>query len=671
MLQRIAEVIQALRAEPALKGGWRPVLGLVAALAFSLLLLDRLGDLDPQAILVQLHQVPPAHWALALGFTAISFAAVAGHDETLHRHLATGIRPAAARRAGLAAIALSQALGLGLVTGALVRWRMLPGLRLGLALKLTLAVSIAFLAGWAVLAALVLVLSAAAPGAGGVTGAGRWAAAVGLAAAGLAAASVFSPRRGWPGLRVQMRVAGLVAIDVGAAALAFWALAPDGVPLGQILPAVVLAIGAGLVSGAPGGLGAVELTLIALLPAVPEAALLASILAWRLVYFLLPALVGLGLVILGPGRDERRAAAREAVEAAAGGAGFAEAGLMRQGVFQPVQAGLALWPVARLPNTLVALRQPLSRGAVMAADCRALAGRARAEGRGAVLYKVPARVAVAARQAGWAVLALAREAWLDPQEFRLEGPARAGLRRKLRRAAEAGVIAAAEPVEGAETEDAGGASPGQASGWADLAALNATWIAARGGEMGFSMGRFDPGYLAGQRLYLARQAGRLVGFASFHISQTEWTLDLLRPHPAAPDGTAQALIAAALADAARAGLRRLSLAAVPEAAFPEAQGAAATAGRRMTGRRARQAGAGLHQFKAGFAPAWDQLYIAAPAAPDLALAAVEIRKAVTRPGPLPAQPFPPSGLAALPVPHAAAAEIEIASSGPTWHRKSG
>jgi phosphatidylglycerol lysyltransferase len=672
MAGRVARVITALRREPSLTGGWRPLFGLVAALALCLLLLGRLGSLDGAAVLAGLGAVGPGQWLGAALLTLVSFLAVAGHDETLHRHLATGIRPAAARRAGFAAIALSQFLGLGVLTGALVRWRMLPAISLGLALRLTLATSVAFLAGWALLAAGLLALLGA--------GDGRWAAVLALAAAGAAAASVFAPRRGWPGLRVQARVLGLVALDCGAAALAFWVLAPAGVTLAQVLPALVLAIGAGLVSGAPGGLGAVELTLLALLPQVPDEARLASVLAWRLVYFVLPALVAVGVVLVGPRRADRRRHPRDGTaEGAEAEAGFAEAGLARQGQFAPLRAGFALWLAARLPNTLVALRQPLGTASVLPADCRSLANLARAEGRGVALYKVPPRVAAAARLARWQVVPVAREAWLDPAGFDLAGPARAGLRRKLRRAAEAGVLARA-----------GQADP------ADLAAISAAWVRARGGEMGFSMGRFDPAYLAGQRLYVAWQGEWLVGFASFHCAPGEWALDLLRPDPAAPDGTAHALIAAAVADAGRAGLTRLSLAAVPEAAFPDARGPAATAGRRIARGATRRAGAGLYQFKSAFAPRWERLYLAAPRRPDLVLAAIEIRRAILRPPPL-AAPAAGAGGTLLPeaavlqdpalLPEAALRlaareepavldalandENEIASPPPAWHRRAG
>lgn len=321
------------------------------------------------------------------------------------------------------------------------------------------------------------------------------------------------------------------------------------------------------------------------------------------------------------------------------GLAFPEAGLMRQGEFRPLVVSGTMLAAARTPHALIALRQPLS-GAFAA---HALLARAQREARVAVVYKASPRVAVMARQAGLAVLPLAREAWLDPTSFALEAPERAALRRKLRKAASAGVRAGCE-----------GVGP-------ELAQLNADWASARGGEQGFSMGRYEPGYLAGQRVYVARQGLRPVGFASFHVTDAGWALDLLRPHPEAPDGTGHLLMAAALADAARAGVRRLSLAAVPEPAFDEGRGRVLALLMRVFPGSARAA-RGLWQFKQAFAPRWERLYLIAPGFAAMALAGWDIRRAVTQPGPL----LP--AMAAFAVSMPAAADIAIASHGRAWQR---
>jgi phosphatidylglycerol lysyltransferase len=434
----------------------------------------------------------------------------------------------------------------------------------------------------------------------------------------------------------MVRMLGLAVVDCGAAALVFWCLWAGHAGVG-LLPIFLLAYGAGLLSGTPGGVGAFELTLLALLPGQAEAPLLAAALAYRGVYFVVPAMLAAGVVLLGP-RPVRR---DDVVAAVPGSVAFPEAGLMRQGVFQPLVAGGTLFAAARTAHALVALREPLAGGGGKA-EIAALIARAAREARSGVLYKAPPRLALAAREAGLAVLPLAREAWVHPSLFALESPACAALRRKLRKAAQAGVLAQCEAPQMAE-----------------LARITADWVRERGGEMGFSMGRFAPGYLSSQRVYVARIDARPVGFATFHATASGWALDLLRPHPDAPDGTAHCLIAAAIADATRASVPRVSLAAVPNPAFADGKGLLARLTRWHPDAQA--AALGLYQFKSAFAPQWERLYLVAPNWPAMALAGWEIRRAILHPAPLPA-------LAAY---SGDGTQIEIASAATAWHRKRG
>jgi phosphatidylglycerol lysyltransferase len=268
---------------------------------------------------------------------------------------------------------------------------------------------------------------------------------------------------------------------------------------------------------------------------------------------------------------------------------------------------------------------------------------ARAEGRWPVLYKLDPRRAALARQAGLQVLTVAREAWLDPMAFRLDLPTRAGLRRKLRRAEAAGVTATKEDIPD----------------WAELGRVNRAWVAARGREHGFAMGRFDPAYLATQTVIVARQGDAVAGFASFHVARIAdrqvWTLDLLRPDPAAPEGTAQRMIVAALGMARQSGAQAFSLAAVPIGACMAERGLIARLGRAVTG----DASQGLEQFKAGFAPRWQRLYIAAPSILALAITGVEIRRQICR----------PAALAGTGRPERREVEYEIAYGCNPWQRE--
>jgi phosphatidylglycerol lysyltransferase len=571
----------------------RLMLTLAVSALFLALLAQRLQEVEPRLVLNALGTVGPWPWVGAILASWVSFRAVAGYDVALHRHLGTGIAARAAGRAGFAAIAIGQTVGLGVVSGALVRWRMLPDLGLQGALRLSFTVALSFLAAWSVLTLAVLTIL---PGP-----AFAWLAPFGLALVPLAVlAGLIWPRPWVPNLVTQGRLLALAAVDCLGAGLALWLLIPGDIGFATFLPVFLLALGAGLVSGAPAGLGAFEIVLVGLLPAPGMEAVLAGLLAWRLVYYAVPALTGAGVAILV--RPEPRH-----VPLWHPPPSLAEAGLTAQGEFlvRPEGAVAAVTAHGR-----VALGD--------VADLAALRAAARSEARWPVLYKAAPRAAVRARRMGLVVLPIAREAWLCPQAFRLDLPARAGLRRKLRRAEAAGVVATADP----------------APDWAALALVNAAWVAARGGEHGFSMGRFAPDYLADQQVIVARQGDRVVGFASFHVAkvagQSVWTLDLLRPDPSAPDGTAQALILAAIDTARAAGVTRLSLAAVPIGCTGAERGLVARLGRRF----APEAMTGLAQFKAGFAPHWSRLYIAGPSLGALALVGWEIWGRVRNPPPL-------------------------------------
>lgn len=581
------------------------------------LLAGQMQAIDPVRVLGALGQVGWLPWVLAACATLISFCAVAGYDLALHRHLATGISPGRARSAGFAAIAIGQTVGMGVVAGTLVRWRLLPELGFLGAARLSLLVAGSFLVAWAVLTVLVLVTVPGAP----YSGVAIW----GLVAVAVLLCGLAFPRPGMPNLITGARLIFLAAIDCGAAALALWLLVPADIGLAAFLPAFLLAFGAGLLSGSPAGLGAFELVLLALLPAAPPEALVAGVLAWRGLYYALPALAGAGVALLCHGDAGLTLPSLAAPE-------IAEAGLGAQGTLRPHAAGFL---AGRTPHGLVAL--------AAVADLDRFQAAAQEEGRFPVLYKADARTAARARAAGLAVLPVACEAWLCPQDFGLDGPVRAGLRRKLRRAAATGVVAAraAEPD------------------WTALAAVNTAWTAAHGGEYGFSMGRFDPAYCAGQQAIVASQAGRTVGFATFHAArvagQVVWTLDLLRPAPDAPEGTAQLLVVAGIEAARAAGARILSLAAVPIGGWPDAADPVARLGRRL----ARDTMPGLMQFKAGFAPNWRRLYIAGPSWLALALVGWEIWRAVQR----------PAGRAEMRPTTTRLADNEIASGCNPWQRE--
>jgi phosphatidylglycerol lysyltransferase len=195
------------------------------------------------------------------------------------------------------------------------------------------------------------------------------------------------------------------------------------------------------------------------------------------------------------------------------------------------------------------------------------------------------------------------------------------------------------------------------------------------------MGRYARGYVAGQRVYLAKLQGALVGFITLHQQSHEWTLDIMRHSAALPDGGMHRLVFAAIEDARVQGIARLSLAAVPAAAFERAgtvfdkvgMGARVLAAARALGlTRAlgvagicqRDAGLGLRRFKDSFAPRWQARYLCARHVPALALSALAIARAVARPA-APQGSFTPLNSAQS----GAALHIRFAPAARIWHGK--
>lgn len=567
------------------------------------LVVRQLDDLNISEIAVSFGAVTSAQWIIALIATALSFAAVGQYDVLFHRWLGTGIRPKSALLSGTAAIAVAQTLGFGLATGTIARWRALPELSIGTALKLTNYVSFSFMVALGLLSA----LAVTALGLEG-TGTALTAGLAVLAFAVTVALSLIQPR--WlpvplPPLRLIGRLTLLAAVDTGLAALAMWVLLPAGVhpPFLLFFAAFLFALGAGLLSGAPGGVGPFELCLIAILPMVPESDLIAAVLAFRLVYYALPACLAL-CALARPMKDASDAPLPVVRSLSPQ---RAEAGLARQSG-QLLRTSAGSLHVLHGTQSLVALGDPPSGGIMRETQLEWLKENANLKGLWPVLYKCSANSAVIARRSGWHVMPVSDEAWLNPQHFSTAGAHRRQLRRKLKKADKNSVgieHVCSLPI-------------------AQMTRIAEQWAARCGGERGFSMGRFEPSYLEEQRCYLAYVNQRVVGFATFHIAANEWVLDLMRSADGVPDGTMHALIMKAIQDAAAAGVARLSLAAMPLESPPKL----------LRGLSNRPEAQGLRRFKLSFAPQTGRLYMAAPNRTVLAIAGADIVMRIARPAPI-------------------------------------
>ncbi|MGJ8627829.1 MAG: phosphatidylglycerol lysyltransferase domain-containing protein [Sulfitobacter sp.] len=559
----------------------------------------------------EIAQLPILHLFGAACFSVISLWAVGRYDGVAHRHLQTGIAIRPARTTGSIAIALSQTLGFGLFTGAIARWRMLPSLNFTDALRLSAFVCVSFLASWACITAIAcLVLPAP-----------HWATLpamiVILLIPLLLCALIYVPHVTFTGHR--LRLPSLLAcaaillwavIDLCAAALALYFLIPaDNLGFATLLPVFLLALGAALLSGTPGGVGPFELILLTLVPQVPPTDLLIGIVSFRAVYYAVPAVLAM-LAMLRPFQTMQRRTPPGVTPIA--DSSRAEIGVIRQnggGLLSFGSGAVATWPT---PQTLTALGDPISAPAAEAVT--ALALRAKALSRIACFYKCSVKTGLAARQNGWAVLHYADEAVLNPTRFNLASSTRRTLRRKLRQAEQAGVsttLAHHLPVK-------------------EMAAIDQDWQMVNGPARGGTMGRFCPEYIAEQMVFLAYHQNRLVGFVSFHQTDHQWCLDLMRSTSDAPSGTMHALIVQALQHAKAQKVPALSLAATPACPDPSSRLMRAFAVQVV----AKSGGPGLRQFKSCFAPAWQPLYMATPSRVGMALALADIALAVHLPPPL-------------------------------------
>ncbi len=302
------------------------------------------------------------------------------------------------------------------------------------------------------------------------------------------------------------------------------------------------------------------------------------------------------LLHIADGRVRDRALAR---------APHPEWGLVHQGAqIRLTRDASCGWLTRRAGPALAAIGAPLGR-----ADLTAMTQTARAERAVPVLYKCDGRTAAIARRAGWSVIRLATEAVISPADWTTDRPACRQLRRKLRQAEGAGVTVAQAchplPIPAMER-------------------VSADWIRCHGTERGFSMGRFDPALLAQQRVILASHDGRLVGFASFHVTRQDWSIDLMRHRFDAPEGTMHLIICAAIAAARDQGCRYLSLAAFP--APPDTV-------RPLLRRLGWLADSG--QFKTAFGPRLMPLYAAGPGPLRLVVALAAVARAIHAPSPDP------------------------------------
>lgn len=286
------------------------VLVVIALLALGFSALARLThDVHFSDLRSAVHALSPGQVTLALMLTAGSYFALTFYDVLALKVIGRSLPWRTAALASFTSYTLSHNLGLSLLTGGAARYRVYTQAGLD-GSDIARIIGIASAAFWAGVitvggAALLMhvgplsIASLSLPAAG----AHLAGAAILFCAAGVVAACGFAKRPvslfGFavplPRSRQAMAQIGIAILDIGFASAALFVLIPDA-PL-TLLPGFMLGYALGIIAAVvthvPGGLGIFEAVVLAVVP-VDRTALFAALIAYRVIYYLLP----LGLCVL-------------------------------------------------------------------------------------------------------------------------------------------------------------------------------------------------------------------------------------------------------------------------------------------------------------------------------------------------------------------------------------
>ncbi len=271
----------------------------------------------------------PTHLIVAAALSAAaSYVVLVGYDWLATRHLGYQLPWSTLAAASFASFTMSHTLGVTVLTGGTVRYRIYTraGVRAADIAMIILLCGWTFWLGIVAVAGLGLVIAPdlATPFKGMAPDAERWAGAILLTGtlAYLLLASLWRREfRLWrysffiPDGRETMLQIIVGAIDLAFAGGALYLLLPDaGVPeLLTFLTIYAVAMVTGALSHSPGGLGVFEGVILLLMPLAPKAGVLAALVMFRLIYTYIPFLLGLIVIAITEWQALRRSrAARKA-----------------------------------------------------------------------------------------------------------------------------------------------------------------------------------------------------------------------------------------------------------------------------------------------------------------------------------------------------------------------
>lgn len=299
------------RPNAALKQWIGGILGLVV-LGLALWGLKMIaGQVTMAEVIADIHATPTHLLVLASLSAAASYVVLVGYDWLATRHLGYKIAWPTLAAASFASFTMSHTLGLTVLTGGTVRYRIYTrvGVRPGDIAMIILLCGWTFWLGIVAVAGLGLVIAPdlATPFKDLAPSAERWAGAILLAGtlSYLALATlwrrefrVFNYRFFIPDGRETVWQIIIGAVDLAFAGGALYLLLPETSSVGFLtfLTVYAVAMVTGALSHSPGGLGVFEGVILLLLPDAPKAGVLAALVMFRMIYTYIPFLLGLGVI---------------------------------------------------------------------------------------------------------------------------------------------------------------------------------------------------------------------------------------------------------------------------------------------------------------------------------------------------------------------------------------
>ena len=239
-----------------------------------------------------------------------------------------------------------------------------------------------------------------------------------------------------------------------------------------------------------------------------------------------------------------------------------------------------------------------------------------------LLYQISTEALPIAIDLGLQLVKYGEEARVALPGFTMDGPEKRSLRHSERRAAREGAT-----FEIVACADVPALLP-------ELRSVSDAWLRAKGhGEKAFSVGRFDPAYLARFDCAVVRRAGVIVAFANVWATanREELSVDLMRHLSDMPYGTMDFLFVQLMQWGRDQGFRWFNLGMAPLSGIESRRLAPIWA--RIGALLYRHGDAfygfeGLRAYKDKFSPIWTPRYIAAPPGLGLARGMIDLQTLV-------------------------------------------